>query len=764
MRTFYIITFFGFLFLNGFKVVAQECHLSLSGHLNDTGDGSPLEFAYIFIEELKIGTYSDENGAYLIEKICAGNYHLVISHLGCETTTKFINFQKSTHLDINLNHNHHLLDEVRLKSSPVTQNTGLLRNTISNDVLVQNSGKNLSSLLLSIPGISMVQSGPGLSKPVIHGMFGNRVVILNQGIPQEGQQWGIDHAPEIDPNNADQISVVKGASAVRYGLQAMGGVIITEDKLVNNDPHWHGNLKIGIQSNGWQSFLHSQLRKAFKKGHISFKGGAIYGGDKKTPDYYLTNTGYRQGSFSSTYTHLKNDNQYFKIHYSYFANETGILRGSHIGNLTDLKEALSRETPLYTNDKFSFVVEAPRQWVNHHLAKYTFQKKVSDANILSFIAGLQVNHRKEFDIRRGGRSSRPSLDLALFSQFYEIALTHAENVYGFQYKQGNNLNNPGTGISPLLPDFGSYQFAFFGIYKTKFNKVPFELGFRPEFRIYDVNSLKIEQEFHNKNFLSFAANIGTRGIVNNKTEYFIDVSYTARPPEINELFSNGLHQGVAGIEEGNPALKPEKAIKIVNEWNGETGKNHHVNVSFFGVYAKDYLFLAPTGELRLTIRGAFPVFRYQAADVLIAGTTFRSVWQPASGWNVTNSLQYTYSEDLENSSGLVYMPPLHTETSLQYNIGKTKLANELKSGIEFQYFAKQTNVNSNMDFTPPPPDYYLVNLFLRIKWKKQNQHDIDLFMRIENILDVKYRNYMNRQRYFADEPGRNVNISLYTTF
>ncbi|MBK6785776.1 MAG: TonB-dependent receptor [Saprospiraceae bacterium] len=764
MNRFFNIVLFGIFALNGCMAFSQECFLSLHGHLKDTGDDNPLEFAYIYIEELKMGVYSDESGAYFFENICPGNYHLVISHLGCETTTKFINFQKSTHLDIELAHNSHLLEEIKLKSSPVAQTTGLLRNTITSDLRILNSGKNLSSLLLAIPGVSMVQSGPGLSKPVIHGMYGNRIVMLNQGIPQEGQQWGLDHAPEIDPNNSDQISVVKGASAIRYGLQAMGGVIILEDKLINNDPHWHGNVRAGIQSNGWQSFFHAQLKKAFKKSHISLNGGGIYGGDKKTPNYYLTNTGYRQGSLSSTYTHFKNEKQYYKFHYSYFANETGIFRGSHIGNLTDLKEALTRETPLFARDTFSFSIESPRQWVNHHLAKYTFQKKINEVNHLTVIAGVQANQRKEFDIRRGGRSSRPSLDLTLLSQFYEITLTNLENIYGFQYKQGNNINNPGTGISPLLPDFGSYQFAFFGIYKTKLKRLPVEFGVRSEYRLYDVNSSKFESDILKKNYLSFAANAGTRGSVNKKIDYFIDISYTGRPPEINELFSSGLHQGVAGIEEGNPELKPEQALKIVNEWNGETGKTHHVNLSFFGVYANDYLFLAPTGELRLTIRGAFPVFKYQAADVILAGTTFRSTWQPSDTWSLVNSLQYTYSEDLTNGSGLIFMPPLNTETSLQYTIGKTRVLNELKTGIEFQYFARQNNVDARIDFSPPPPDYFLTNMFLRLKWKKQNQHDIEVVWRVENLFDIKYRNYMNRQRYFADEPGRNVYLTVYTTF
>src|SRR5690606_33154577 len=97
--------------------------------------------------------------------------------------------------------------------------------TLNKAQLQQVQGTSLAAQLQSIPGVSMLQTGGTIAKPVINGMYGNRVLILNNGVRQQGQQWGAEHAPEIDPYIANQLTVVKGAESVRYGSDAIGGVI-----------------------------------------------------------------------------------------------------------------------------------------------------------------------------------------------------------------------------------------------------------------------------------------------------------------------------------------------------------------------------------------------------------------------------------------------------------------------------------------------------------------------------------------------------------
>ena len=102
--------------------------------------------------------------------------------------------------------------------------------TINSQAIQGAMGKSLASLLENVSGVSSIQTGTSTAKPVIHGMYGNRILMINNGARQTGQQWGLDHAPEIDKNNSANIKVIKGAESVRYGSEALGGIVVLEQK------------------------------------------------------------------------------------------------------------------------------------------------------------------------------------------------------------------------------------------------------------------------------------------------------------------------------------------------------------------------------------------------------------------------------------------------------------------------------------------------------------------------------------------------------
>ncbi|MBK8624928.1 MAG: hypothetical protein IPN86_05030 [Saprospiraceae bacterium] len=461
---------------------------------------------------------------------------------------------------------------------------------------------------------------------------------------------------------------------------------------------------------------------------------------------------------------------YRKFYYSFYQNEIGILRGSHIGNLTDLKEAFTREEPFFTQDTFGYAINAPRQNVQHHLAKYSHKYTFSDAYSLNVDAALQVNLRQEYDVRRGGRSNTPSLDLSLFSQFYDIQLnrrtedTNLQHSVGIQYKNNNNTNNPGTGIRPLIPNYLNHQIALYAIFKEQWHAIPLEFGLRSEYRKYNIYRNETAGGDAHHDFLNIGANLGLKKQITKLINATLDISYTQRPAEVNELYSNGLHQGVSGIEEGNTKLTSEKSFKIVHEWNGHINHHHHINMAFFYNKFWQYIYLQPTDELRLTIRGAFPVFRYVGADVNMAGFSFKSNWNINHKLLWSNAIHYTYAQNLTLDQGLIRIPPLNTVSNISYTLGKSKAYSEMKIGTELSYTAKQTSVNVKEDFLSPPESYFLINAFIRAKWKTTKQNDLDLIVRCENLLNSTYRDYLNRLRYFADEMGRNIYVSINMSF
>ncbi|MFZ1750630.1 MAG: TonB-dependent receptor plug domain-containing protein, partial [Saprospiraceae bacterium] len=206
-----------FIILIPFLLHSQNCDFELSIRVLDHHDDDGLAYATVFIQELAKGDITDNEGSVQFKLLCAGKYHIIISHIGCATQTLFVDITKSEQLTIYLEHHEELLEEVEIKSVSSQNKIGLSKSSIGKELLLELKGKNLSDVLLTVPGVSALRTGPGLAKPIIQGMYGNRVTILNHGIPQEGQQWGNDHTPEIDPNTADKISVVKGSSAIRYG-------------------------------------------------------------------------------------------------------------------------------------------------------------------------------------------------------------------------------------------------------------------------------------------------------------------------------------------------------------------------------------------------------------------------------------------------------------------------------------------------------------------------------------------------------------------
>jgi iron complex outermembrane receptor protein len=183
-----------FLCLNFIPLQAQDCKLSISGKVQDEHTLEILEYANIYIEETGRGIATDSAGLFKLTNLCPGNYHLRISHIGCEAQILFFKLSADTTLNIWLHH-HPDLQEIEIDGRRETTENLQIENTVSKSFIEKQSGKPLGEILSSITGVTSINNGSGISKPVINGLYGNRVVILNNEIKQAGQQWGNDHAP-----------------------------------------------------------------------------------------------------------------------------------------------------------------------------------------------------------------------------------------------------------------------------------------------------------------------------------------------------------------------------------------------------------------------------------------------------------------------------------------------------------------------------------------------------------------------------------------
>lgn len=750
---------------------AQNCNLAISGFVKDVGTGNPILYANIYIKELQTGGVADSLGFFNIGSICKGEYHISISYIGFETQDLFLTVKKDTTLTVLLNQNSQLLNEVAIvgQGGKVTTQES---QSLNSESIAQNSDKNLATMLENISGVSTIKNGSGIAKPVVHGLYGNRLSILNNGVAQSGQQWGVDHSPEIDPLVANRITVIKGVGAMEYQGSSLGSVVLVEPKKINREPHLHGEGRYFFESNGLGNGLNLDLHQYSKALAWRAVGTLKKSGDNRTSKYYLRNTGNQEANIALQLEKSWNEKWFSELYLSSFNAKLGVLRGSHIGNLTDLEAALERDVPFFTQDKFSYSLSSPYQKVNHQLLKFHTKYSISESQRIDVTYAGQYNLRKEFDVRKGGRSDIPALGLKQISNFieakYQNFLPHNWKLKtGVQMNRVNNTNLPETGILPLIPDYIAHEYGVFGIVSKIFQKTIIELGGRYDFKNRNVAAISISVPREIIRYENLYENLGAvAGVTHDFGESWkatYNIGFAARNPEVNELYSNGLHQGVSGIEEGDPTLTKEVSTKNTLSINGNVKNKFFIEALFYSQKIGNYIFLKPQDEIRLTIRGAFPVFKYEQTDARLSGFDLAATYQATKRFDVTGKYSYLYGYDLTNSQPLVNMPSNNVYAAINYKLPLLGKFQNVALQINSKFVFEQKNLLPSQDFVLPPKSYNLVGL--KVSTERQlRKIKLNTFVRVENLLNIRYRDYLNRQRYFADDMGFNLIVGVNISF
>ncbi|PHI20517.1 TonB-dependent receptor [Lewinellaceae bacterium SD302] len=749
---------------------AQDCTVRFSGRVFDDGSGDPLVFATVFVEETQAGTTTGPEGNFLLENLCPGEYHLLVRHVGCEPERIFLRLRSDSSLNIRLQHHTELIDEVIVHGA-ASENSTQNSSTVGTEAILSGGDGNLGNLLDEISGVSTLKNGAGIGKPVIHGMFGNRIAVLNNGIVQSGQQWGNDHAPEVDPFVADHLAVVKGVGALRYG-NSLGGVVLVEPGEIDDEPHLHGRLHYLFASNGRGHTLNTQLERGGKYFNWRFTGTLRASGDTHSPDYFITNTGRREANAAlQLEKELPNDWR-AKLYLSHFSTDIAIMRASHIGNLTDLESAIGRETPFFTSDDFSYEINAPFQRVNHSLIKAELSKVATDQSKLTFTYAGQRNARDEFDVRRGGRSDLPSLSLEQWTHF--VAVDHSKPLGDFTIlRRGAQFNyvyndNGITGNFPLIPDYESFTpSAYLSLLRQR-DRWYSEAGLRYDFAATNAETIvrnppltEIIQRSPRFHQLSGAA--GLRYQANRQLSVSANLGVVTRGPQVNELYSAGLHQGVSGIEEGDPDLNPERSIKGTLSLKFATSQHFFLQALTYYQRIQDYIYLQVQPDFRLTVRGAFPLFLYEQTNAEIAGLDLLFSVEPTEQLKIVTQYSYLNGTDLSNDQPLVLMPPNRLSSSLQYALKDGRRFGNTTIQLKGEYTFRQHRLNEDQDLLAPPDAYFLLSARLGTHLQIGSQ-SLHFSLRADNLLNVHYRDYLNRLRYFSDELGRNLVLGVSWEF
>ena len=212
---------------------SQNCNNKLSVEVIDLHDGSALSNATVVIKELDISKNSNKDGLLVFENLCDGDYNLSVAHEDCETYSVKVVVKKDIFKKVFLEHHLNELQEIIVTSSNRINSKSLFENKISKEVLDDYNSRTLGEVLQTITGVSTLNSGSYLSKPVINGLHSSRVILINNDVRLEDQEWGIEHAPSIDINSIDKLSVIKGR--VLCNMQGMPlGVLLLQKHLEKN--------------------------------------------------------------------------------------------------------------------------------------------------------------------------------------------------------------------------------------------------------------------------------------------------------------------------------------------------------------------------------------------------------------------------------------------------------------------------------------------------------------------------------------------------
>lgn len=755
-----------------------------------------LEKSHIHISSKS--TNSKKDGSFIIRNIPNGPAKVLITYVGYKPIDTIIEVNGNLEINFKMKQKNEQLDEIVVKHKNNYFNHSVSEQKIKEKTIEKFSSQSLGNLLKEVPGVSVLKSGNTVVKPVINGLHSSRVAIFNNNVKLEDQQWGMEHAPNFDVNAAGKITVLKGASALQYGGDAIGGIVIIEPFSTKKDTLF-GKTIMTMESNGRGGTISSSLHKGnFCDWSWNAQGSFKYYGDREAPDYTLSNTGNREANFSGDlkYTGKKFD---FAAYYSLYSATIGILSASHIGNVNDLYNSINNQTPSVTDD-FTYSIKNPKQKVQHHLAKLNYNYYFKDGQSLALQYAFQFNNRKEFDLRTGVSNSKPALDLNLLT--HTVNADYKLSVDAWDFKSGimglyqNNTANPNTGVRPLIPTYNKFDAGVYAVADNHLSEdFSIEVGIRYDFSTIEATKYYLKSRWEERDyspqfdnfitgdfgtqwltkptftFHNLSASIGTQYSFGEGYDWYLNLSRAVRNPNPSEFFSDGLHHSSGMIELGDLRLEQEKSNKISTSLQKKWQKVK-INLNPFLNYIEDYMFLKPVG-FETTIRGAFPVWEYQQTNALLTGVDFNSEWQISEHWQHRLLLTYVNGRDKTNNDAIIDMPPLTLNNRIQFSKKEwNNLTLELQSEMVFRQtqFPDNnftTNIIENGDFVPvevdistPPPAYHLLHFTSDFQFKVSEHSLATLGFSVFNILDTSYRDYLNRQRFYADELGRNFQIQL----
>lgn len=796
-----ILLFVSFLFLSFVEPLVSQQSFSLAGRIVDV-ENQPVPYATVMLSPGKKATYSDLKGHFSFSELTRGEVILKVSFVGYKTLIDTILIPFPDTLKLILKESPMTLLEVEIKDEYVEhrQKEDALNVEIVNDLyLKQHLGGSLMESLERIPGVNSLAIGSGASKPIIRGLAFNRVSVIENGIRHESQQWGADHGLEIDQFAVNHVEVVKGPSSLMYGSEAIGGVIIMNNRKIPARNTFGGSLDLAGKTNN--NYLGSSLSLYGRKESVfgDFRATWIDYADYKVPVDSVDIYSYRAPLYKH---HLRNTagnelNLHASLGYIRPSWQTTLsLSNVHTqsGFFANAHGLEPRMVDTLLHDQSNRDIQLPFQEVNHFKSILSASKSIGSLRMESDF-GFQHNFRQEWSpYVNHGYMPANFPDTLPFEDILERAFD--KYVYSFNLRalydytedthfqtgiQAEYQDNRIDGRGFVIPAYTQQSLGGFLIGRHTFSKrSTLHAGIR-----YDYGS--IHTDAYSDWFLSpeitgndttysylqraselqreFPALSWSLGYSFNPENWMLkaNLGKSFRMPIAKELAANGVNYHHFSYEVGDPDLNPESSyqLDVLAEYSKSV---FALGITPFINYFPNYIFLNPTSEHDRLYGNGNQVFYYTQSEVFRSGLEIHSHIQLFEFLQLGLIGEYVYSLQLSGDKkgfSLPFSPPASLLINLKYQQAKVWKFRELCLSVDFKLAASQHRIVPPEEITP---GYQLVNLILHAKLPVKQQF-ISLSFQIQNIFNTTYYNHTSYYRLInVPEAGRNWVLSMSIPF
>ena len=666
------------------------------------------------------------------------------------------------------------------------------------DYIRQNRGGSLMKSLERLPGISTIGIGSGASKPLIRGLGFNQVMVVQNGIKHEGQQWGADHGLEVDQFAADQITIIKGPASFKFGSDAIAGVIEIREKLPPSKNGIGGSLDLGARSNnawlGGSFHLFARKHKWFADGRLTY--GSY--GDFKVPtdSVFIYDFGVALHNNLARNTAGDEFNLAGRVGYlgTRFHNSLSLSSvSSRSGFFANAHGLEPRQVDTGLHDRSSRDFLLPFQEVRHtkliNKSSYAVGK-----NFFQLHLGYQRNDRKEWSryVNHGymppaypSEIPYPSgLERAFDKEVLsvhlkdELFLDRHELSVG---ASGEFQHNRISGWGFLIPAFTQFSYGVYGTDRFKLNPL-WQLTWALR---YDHSRIRVEEYqdwfpsvkdpaqaaeadylYRSKDFRrQFNSLVWSAGFNFTPGDLSLkgNLGTSFRIPIAKELAANGVNYHYFRYEKGNADLQPERSLQL--DLGAEINKEKWlVAFSPFLNYFSNYIYLNPTAELDILYGAGNQVFNYIQAEVHRYGAELSIMYQLYKPLSFEFLGEYVYSEQKSGSKKgytLPFSPPASGIVNATYKPEATGAFPDLYFAIDFRMTAAQPNIVPPEKVTPA---YQLVNFRMGSAFTLLRQ-EIQADVQVQNLFNTSYLDHTSFYRLIElPEAGRNVTLSLNFQF